>query len=75
LYELITLQPPFQAEDMQGLYKKVNKGIYPKIPKHYSKDLSLLIKMMLYVDPNKRPSCEDLLNMPIIQQKAKILTP
>ena len=60
---------------MQGLYKKVNKGIYPKIPKHYSKDLSLLIKMMLYVDPNKRPSCEDLLNMPIIQQKAKILTP
>jgi NIMA (never in mitosis gene a)-related kinase len=60
---------------MQGLYKKVNKGIYPKLPKQYSKDLSLLIKMMLYVDPTKRPSCEDLLNMPIIQQKAKILTP
>jgi NIMA (never in mitosis gene a)-related kinase len=60
---------------MQGLYKKVNKGIYPKIPKQYSKDLSLLIKMMLFVDPNKRPSCDDLLNMPIIQQKAKILTP
>ena len=75
IYELITLQPPFQAEDMQGLYKKVNKGIYPKIPKIFSKDLSLLIKMMLQVDPNKRPSCDDLLNMPIIQQKAKILTP
>lgn len=60
---------------MQGLYKKVNKGIYPRIPKQYSKDLSLLIKMMLAVDPNKRPSCHDLLNMPIIQHKAKILTP
>jgi NIMA (never in mitosis gene a)-related kinase len=47
IYELITLQPPFQAEDMQGLYKKVNKGIYPKIPNMYSRDLSYLIKMML----------------------------
>ena len=66
IYELITLQPPFQAEDMQGLFKKVNKGIYPKIPKIYSRDLSYLIKLMLQVDPNKRPSCDDILNMPII---------
>jgi NIMA (never in mitosis gene a)-related kinase len=51
---------------MQGLYKKVNKGVYPKIPKMFSKELSHLIKIMLQVDPNKRPSCEDLLNMPII---------
>ena len=28
IYELTTLKPPFQAEDMQGLYLKVNKGVY-----------------------------------------------
>ena len=32
LYESITLKPPFRAEDMAGLYKKVIKGVYPKIP-------------------------------------------
>lgn len=26
LYEMITLKPPFRADDMQGLYKKVLKG-------------------------------------------------
>lgn len=29
LYEMITLKPPFTAEDMQGLYRKVIKGHYP----------------------------------------------
>ena len=75
IYELITLQPPFQAEDMQGLFKKVNRGSYPKIGKQYSKDLSNLIKMLLHVNPNQRPSCDDLLSMPMIRQKAKIITP
>jgi NIMA (never in mitosis gene a)-related kinase len=36
LYESITLKPPFRAEDMAGLYKKVTKGLYPKIPSNYS---------------------------------------
>jgi NIMA (never in mitosis gene a)-related kinase len=28
---MATLKPPFRAEDMDGLYKKVVKGSYPKI--------------------------------------------
>lgn len=32
LYEMITLKPPFRSEDMEGLYKKVIRGIYPRIP-------------------------------------------
>jgi NIMA (never in mitosis gene a)-related kinase len=51
LYELTTLNPPFTAMDMQGLYNKVLKGVYPKIPSHYSSDLSMVIKSMLQVDP------------------------
>jgi len=47
IYELITFNPPFQADDMQGLFKKVNKGVYPKIGKTFSKDLSYFIKIML----------------------------
>ena len=32
LYELITFKPPFRAEDMEGLYKKVTRGIYQRLP-------------------------------------------
>jgi NIMA (never in mitosis gene a)-related kinase 1/4/5 len=32
LYELITSKPPFRAEDMEGLFKKVTRGIYQRIP-------------------------------------------
>jgi NIMA (never in mitosis gene a)-related kinase len=28
VYEIVTLKPPFRAEDMEGLYKKILRGIY-----------------------------------------------
>lgn len=49
LYETVTLRPPFRADDMAGLYKKVLKGNYPRIPPHFSKELSNTIKSMLCV--------------------------
>ena len=36
LYEMITLKPPFHAKDMEGLYKKVTRGYYSKLPTHFS---------------------------------------
>lgn len=63
LYEAIALKPPFRAEDMQGLYKKILKGAYPRLPKQFSPELNLLIKALLTVNPNKRPSCEQILEM------------
>lgn len=57
LYELVTFHPPFRAEDMEGLYKKVIKGSYPKISPYYSKDMSMIIKLMLRLNPQDRPSC------------------
>lgn len=47
LYELTALSPPFTAKDMQGLYKAVLKGVYPKIPAHFSSDLTEMIKTLL----------------------------
>ena len=47
LYELIALNPPFTAKDMKGLYHRVLKGVYPKIPSHYSSDLNAILKAML----------------------------
>jgi NIMA (never in mitosis gene a)-related kinase len=57
IYEMTTLKPPFRAEDMASLYKKVLKGAYPKIPNTYSSDLSGIIKMLIQVSPQLRPTC------------------
>lgn len=32
VYEIVCLKPPFMAQDMEGLYKKVIRGLYPRIP-------------------------------------------
>jgi len=45
LYELCALRPPFTASDMKGLYNKVIKGDYTRIPKMYSDDLANVIDM------------------------------
>lgn len=58
LYEMTALSPPFTAKDMKGLFQKVIKGVYPKIPTMYSSDLSGMISNLLQVDPKKRPSAE-----------------
>ena len=49
LYEVCALKPPFRAEDMEGLYKKVVRGLYPKIPSHFSQDLCNVIRALLQV--------------------------
>ena len=58
LYEMCALVPPFRADDMQGLYKKVIKGKFPRIPDHFSQEMATVIKFMLQISPSYRPSCE-----------------
>jgi NIMA (never in mitosis gene a)-related kinase len=62
IYEMTTLKPPFRAEDMDGLYKKIIKGSYSKIGDNFSKQLSGAIKMMLQVNPASRPNADQLLD-------------
>jgi NIMA (never in mitosis gene a)-related kinase 1/4/5 len=66
LYEAVSLKPPFRADDMAGLYKKVTKGVYPRIPAQYSKDLENTIRLLLNVVPQNRPTCEQILAMPSV---------
>lgn len=61
IYELAAQHPPFLAQDMNGLYLKVIKGVYPHIPRQYSSDLSQLISQLLIVDPKIRPSAAQVL--------------
>ena len=69
LYEMIALKPPFRAQDMEGLYKRVIKGQYSRIPDRFSNDLFQIVQFLLQVNPKLRPSCEQILNHPIIQKR------
>ena len=69
IYEMTALKPPFRAQDMNGLYKKVLKGAYPEIPKKYTKDLADVIMKMLSVDSKMRPNCSEILELEQIQKR------
>jgi len=65
-YEMLTLNPPFRAESMKGLYEKVIKGKYPKISEKYSSDISDMLKLLFKLNPNERPSCDEILKNPMV---------
>ena len=69
IYEMLELKPPFRADDMEGLYKKVMKGKYDKINKRYSKDMSDLLDNLFKIEPKERPTCNEILKMPIVQKR------
>lgn len=61
IYEMLSLKPPFNGKDMDMLYKRVCKGAFPRIPEHYSNDIWQVVQLMLRVEPEKRPSCQELI--------------
>jgi len=69
LYEMITLKPPFRAQDMEGLFNKVCKGQYSRIPDRFSDDLFQVVQFLLQVNSSSRPSCEQILNHPAVMKR------
>lgn len=54
---MITLRPPFRAENMEGLFNKIVKGQISKISDRFSSDLAEIVKLLLQVNPEARPNC------------------
>jgi NIMA (never in mitosis gene a)-related kinase len=75
LYEMCALVPPFRADDMQGLYKMVVKGKYPRIPDHFSQEMATVIKFMLQISPSYRPTTDQILALPIVESLSKKFFP
>ncbi|KDO19759.1 NEK protein kinase [Saprolegnia parasitica CBS 223.65] len=67
LYEMAMLARPFEAMTLAEMFNKICLGDYPPLPPFFSKELRLLIQLMLQQDPNKRPSIEDICRFPFVQ--------
>ena len=68
LYEMCAQKPPFTATDIQGLYRKICAGVFPRIPNHYSNELADIISSLLKLNPSLRPSTHDLLKNPVVRR-------
>jgi NIMA (never in mitosis gene a)-related kinase len=69
LYEMLTLKAPFRGNTMKEVYDKVIRGVYDPIPLFYSKLIGNVVKLTLQRNPEKRPTCDELLK--IILEKYK----
>ncbi|KAJ8338408.1 hypothetical protein SKAU_G00373740 [Synaphobranchus kaupii] len=68
LFEICTLKPPFNAKNLISLFYKIVKGEHSKIPEVYSENLFTLIKKMLCLTPEDRPSASCILNIAYVQE-------
>ena len=71
IYEMANLHVPFRGTSLHQLYSKIMKGIYPQLSMRYSNDLKNIIRIILNVDAQKRPSAEELLKNEIILRKIR----
>ena len=66
MYELVTHEPPFNANSHLQLIQRIRKGDFKPIPSIYSKDLANVISSCLKVNPLQRPDTASLLSVPYI---------
>ncbi|KAF4321042.1 hypothetical protein BBO99_00000790 [Phytophthora kernoviae] len=67
LYEMIMLRRPFEASTLPEIFTKICKGEFPPILPTFSRELRLLVQLMLQQDASKRPSIEDICRFPFVQ--------
>lgn len=68
LYEMCALKVPFDSTSIPGLVQKICRGPIPTVTQPYSDFTRQLCSEMLNRNPNSRPSTDDILQKPRIQQ-------
>ncbi|WFD00766.1 hypothetical protein MYAM1_003518 [Malassezia yamatoensis] len=63
VYELCALSPPFDAANQAELTRKIKQGVVPCLPRNYSRELQDTVNAMLQLDPRRRPTTRQLLNV------------
>lgn len=73
LYELCAHRKPFIASSINEVIQVITSGKLPRFPSCYSNDLRSLFKDLLLFDQTKRPTINQILNLPIVKFKAMAL--
>eukprot|EP00826_Nyctotherus_ovalis_P045749 TRINITY_DN5092_c0_g2_i1.p2 TRINITY_DN5092_c0_g2~~TRINITY_DN5092_c0_g2_i1.p2 ORF type:complete len:268 (-),score=69.08 TRINITY_DN5092_c0_g2_i1:1885-2688(-) len=70
LYEMLSFKRPFQASCIGSLVVSILAGKCKPLPAHWSKEVKALVVQMLAVDPDERPSVDQILEIPFIKKRA-----
>lgn len=73
LYELCSLNKPFIGDNIVILMQNIVNDPVPEIPKEYSDELRVIVKLLTNKDDNKRPFIREILEHDIITIKMKEL--
>ena len=73
LYQMAALEMPFQGKNIKEVYYNLKKVNIPPLPEIYSEELMIMIKKLLQLDPEMRPSTEEILDDEIIKNKMKVM--
>jgi serine/threonine protein kinase len=69
MYEICNLQHAFNAQTLNGLALKILKGNYMPLSTKYSQKLRDLITSMLNINPVKRPSVIEIIEIPDVKKR------
>jgi NIMA (never in mitosis gene a)-related kinase len=72
LYELCTGKHPFEGRGLEELMRAIIAGRVAPIGGNYSLDLKSLVDKMLTKDPVRRPSMNQILEIPFIRQRLSL---
>lgn len=73
IFELCALAPPFDAHSQAELTLKIKSGQVPRLPRAYSQELNHVVRTMLDLQPRRRPTTKQLLEVPQIRVTAQAL--
>ena len=73
LYELLALEQPFKASNMAALIVKICTVKQAELPAEYSAELRALVASMLQKRPEKRPTAEEILALPLMRRGEALL--
>ncbi|KAJ8012974.1 hypothetical protein DPEC_G00048450 [Dallia pectoralis] len=68
LYELCTLQHPFEGSSLRQLVMMICRGRYNPVSSRYSYELRLLVTQLFKVSPRDRPSVNSVLKRPFLEK-------
>jgi serine/threonine protein kinase len=73
LYEVMALKRPFTGKNMDELITNICHGRRSELPSRYTENMRDVCNRLLSVDPNKRPTIQELFHEPFIRSNLETL--
>ena len=74
LYQMAGLKMPFQGKNIKEVYHNLKNVNIPPLPEIYSNDIIYMVKKLLKINPEDRPTTQEILDDEIIKNKMKMMS-